>query len=211
MPGSGRRQTRHRGQPRVARSPRRRNSQRASGTEHRRLEDVWPQLRPIWGPQHQLQRGALGTMVAKADVGAHLQTPRSGRVTNSDVAADLPAPATTGLAQRSPARRDHLRHRSPTIPARPQTHPTHPAAARRWSRQPRRSLRRVFVEDFLPDDGRDAHGGQARERADPGQQARPEQAFKQRAVLHRSPFNQIAREGRSGRRVHRRSSRRSRS
>ena len=48
-----------------------------------------------------------------------------------------------------------------------------------------RSLGRVFAEHALPDHGRHARRGDARERAEPGEQARPQQALDQRALRHR--------------------------
>lgn len=201
---------RHRAQPRDAhgRGPQTFQPAGRAGREPRRSDP----RRCRWTrttPERRLGPSAVRT-VLRLGVLARLLTPRFERVANSGAVTGPRAPVTTGLAQRSRARRTHLQLRSQTIPAPALVRPPRSTETRSWNRQLRRSLRRFFVEDFLPDEGRDAQRGDARQGADSRQQARPHESLDQRTVLHRSPFNQIHRDPSPGRRARRRSSRRSR-
>ncbi len=158
-----------------------------------------------WSPRGPGAPVRSGTTAAPACGAARHRTPRD-RSAASLGGANAPLPwqparahALTDQAQRS--LEDPLRRRFPTTAGQRRARTTRPPAARLWIRSPRhrcrpdpqldRSLRRIFVEDFFPDDGGRARCHDARKRADAGQQAGPHETFDQWTLLHHSGFNQM--------------------
>ena len=69
--------------------------------------------------------------------------------------------------------------------------PPAPSPRDRSDPQPRRSLRRIFIEDATPDESRNTCGDNPRDGANAGHQAGPQQTLDQRTLFHARGFKQI--------------------